>query len=182
MLLHVATFPHVPQDRGNQRDKPTNHNARSKKLISGSGAAAPAKFPLPEVSPDLPCGRAACGGRERKFSPEFSFDDGVRAEPEASLKQRVPPLPWGLAWGEGKGVSRIACAIEGNQSTEQKSRGPSNICLIRMGLLVRISGNQDSFYYHRSDVIIANNFFTSMNYESDIIKSLKVSGADIKNE
>gem|GEM_PF-6836847 len=30
--------------------------------------------------------------------------DGVRAEPKASLKQRVPPLPWGLAWGEGKGV------------------------------------------------------------------------------
>ena len=30
--------------------------------------------------------------------------DGVRAEPKASLKQRVPPLPWGLAWGEGSGV------------------------------------------------------------------------------
>ena len=51
-----------------------------------------------------------------------------------------------------------------------------------MSLLVRVSGNQDTFLYHRSDVIIANNFFTSMKYQSDIIKSLKVSGADIKNE
>ena len=30
--------------------------------------------------------------------------DGVRAEPEASPEQPFPPLPWGLAWGEGKGV------------------------------------------------------------------------------
>jgi len=30
--------------------------------------------------------------------------DGVRAEPKASPEQPFPPLPWGLAWGEGKGV------------------------------------------------------------------------------
>ena len=40
--------------------------------------------------------------------------DGVRAEPKASLKQRVPPLPWGLAWGEGSGVrgrvTGVCCA------------------------------------------------------------------------
>jgi hypothetical protein len=71
VLLHVATFPHVPHYRANQRVKPTNHNARSKNPINGSGAAAPAKFPLPEVSPDVPCGRAVCGGRERKFSLNF---------------------------------------------------------------------------------------------------------------
>ena len=30
--------------------------------------------------------------------------DGMRAEPKASLKQRVPPPSWGLAWREGSWV------------------------------------------------------------------------------
>ena len=30
--------------------------------------------------------------------------DGVRAEPKASLEQRIPPPSWGLAWREGSGV------------------------------------------------------------------------------
>mgnify|MGYP001405329918 CR=1 FL=1 len=37
--------------------------------------------------------------------------DGVRAEPKASLEQRVSPPSWGLAWREGSGVGGTVTGV-----------------------------------------------------------------------